>query len=159
MRATTAAARAPPTAAGADPVSTPRRHADDPLALIARVRARGMRVGIALKPGTPVDAVLPFVDAVDLVLVMTVEPGFGGQAFQPDTLPKVRRLRQSRAGLRIQVDGGIGPANIAAAAAAGANVIVAGTSVFRAAAGPRAAIAELRAAVAAALVQLPSAQK
>ena len=80
-----------------------------------------MRVGIALKPGTPVDAVLPFLDAVDLVLVMTVEPGFGGQAFMAEMLPKVRRLRQLRPGLSIQVDGGIGPANIAAAASTAAS--------------------------------------
>ena len=121
----------------------------DAAGLIERIHARGMRAGLALKPGTPVDAVLPFLDALDLVLVMTVEPGFGGQAFMPDTMPKVAALRALRPGLDIQVDGGLGPATIGAAAAAGANVIVAGSSVFGAP-DHAAAIRELRRAVAAA---------
>ncbi len=64
----------------------------DPVALIERIRATGMRVGVALKPGTPVDTVLPLCDKVDMVLVMTVEPGFGGQKFMPHMMPKVRML-------------------------------------------------------------------
>lgn len=90
-----------------------------------------MKVGIALKPGTAVDAVAPFVALVDMVLVMTVEPGFGGQSFMPNMMPKVLTLRTQHPDLDIQVDGGLGPSTIDAAAAAGANVIVAGSAVFK----------------------------
>jgi len=67
-----------------------RPAAEDPLALIEKIRAKGMRAGITLKPGTPVEAVLPYADKVHLVLVMTVEPGFGGQSFMPEMMRKVR---------------------------------------------------------------------
>ena len=90
-----------------------------------------MKVGIALKPGTAVDAVAPFVALVDMVLEMTVEPGFGGQSFMPNMMPKVLTLRTQHPDLDIQVDGGLGPSTIDAAAAAGANVIVAGSAVFK----------------------------
>jgi ribulose-phosphate 3-epimerase len=110
-----------------------------------------MRVGVSLKPGTPVEAVVPVAGDVDMVLVMTVEPGFGGQDFMPDMMPKVTELRRRFPGLDIQVDGGLAPKNIAVAADAGANVVVAGTSVFKAPDGPAAAIAQLRGAVQAAL--------
>lgn len=93
--------------------------ADDADGLIARIRAKGMRVGMCLKPGTPVEAVLPYCDKVDMVLVMTVEPGFGGQKFMPDMMPKVAALRRAFPRLNIQVDGGLGTNNIAQAAAAG----------------------------------------
>lgn len=100
--------------------------------LIQTIRRKNMRVGIALKPGTPVSAVLPYVDKVDIVLIMTVEPGFGGQSFMKDMLPKVAELRNKYPLLDIMVDGGIGPGNIDSVADAGANLIVAGTSVFKA---------------------------
>ena len=90
-----------------------------------------MKVGIALKPGTTADAVAPFVALVDMVLVMTVEPGFGGQSFMPNMMPKVLTLRTQNPELDIQVDGGLGPSTIDAAAAAGANNIVAGSSAFK----------------------------
>jgi ribulose-phosphate 3-epimerase len=106
------------------------RLAADPVALIDRIRAKGMKVGVALKPGTPVDAISSYVDRVDMVLVMSVEPGFGGQSFMPSVLPKVAALRASHPSLLIQIDGGIGPANIDVVAEAGANVIVAGTTIF-----------------------------
>ena len=102
-------------------------------ALAADVRAAGMRAGIALKPGTPLDAELLSLAAaggVDMVLVMTVEPGFGGQAFMPSMMAKVAELRAACPGLHIEVDGGVGPANIGVVAAAGANVIVSGTALF-----------------------------
>lgn len=105
-----------------------------------------MRVGVALKPGTSVDAVMALAEHVDMVLVMTVEPGFGGQKFMASMMPKVRALRDKYPLLDIQVDGGLGPSTIDEAAAAGANVIVAGTSVFTAA-DPAAAIRTLRDAV------------
>ena len=125
-------------------------------ALIDRIEAAGMRAAVALKPATPVEAVLPFAARLHMVLVMTVEPGFGGQAFRADMLPKVALLRARFPRLNIQVDGGLGLANVGAAAAAGANVIVAGTSIFGAA-DPGAAIAGLRSAVEAELAAAASA--
>jgi len=105
-----------------------------------------MRVGIAIKPKTPVEAILHLVPQVDMVLVMTVEPGFGGQAFMADMMPKVRLLRDRFPTLNIEVDGGLAPDTIEAAAKAGANVIVAGSSVFKSK-DPGATIALLREAV------------
>lgn len=107
-----------------------------------------MRVGVALRPRTPASAVFALVDSgkVDMVLVMTVEPGFGGQSFMPEMMPKVAEIRARYPSLDVQVDGGLGSSTIAAAAEAGANVIVAGTAVFKAA-DPAAAIRELRDAV------------
>jgi ribulose-phosphate 3-epimerase len=98
---------------------------------IELVKAKGMSVGLALKPGTPVESVYPFVEKVDQVLIMTVEPGFGGQSFMDSVLPKVVTLRERYPSLNIQVDGGLSLDTIERAATAGANVIVAGTSVFR----------------------------
>ncbi|GJP45277.1 hypothetical protein CLOM_g4684 [Closterium sp. NIES-68] len=117
--------------------------------LIKEVHAAGMRAGAAIKPSTPIESVLPLLEgqeAVDLVLVMTVEPGFGGQAFMPEMMPKVQFLRSRFPELDIQVDGGLGPSTIAQAAAAGANCVVAGSSVFGSS-DPAAAIAVLREAV------------
>ena len=101
------------------------------------IRAQGKRPGVVIKPGTPAEAVLPFLDKCAMVLVMTVEPGFGGQAFMPDMMDKVRAIRgwiDSR-GLdcELEVDGGIGPATAPVAVAAGANVLVAGSAVYKAA--------------------------
>jgi len=104
----------------------------DPMELIRLVRASKMKVGIAIRPGTSVDDVLPFAASVDLVLVMTVEPGFGGQSFMEDMMPKVKKLRELHPSLSIEVDGGISPANAEIVGAAGANWIVAGSSVFKA---------------------------
>ena len=98
--------------------------------LIARVHAKGMLAGLVIKPGTPVEALDPFLPDIDMVLIMTVEPGFGGQKFMPSMMDKVRHLRAARPDLFIEVDGGLGPATIDAAAEAGANVIVAGSAVF-----------------------------
>jgi ribulose-phosphate 3-epimerase len=122
------------------------RCAEDPNAVIDLIVAKGIKPAIALKPKTPVESVFPFVDRLHMVLIMTVEPGFGGQAFMPDMMPKVEALRKAYPGLNIQVDGGLGPSNIAVAAKAGANVIVAGTSVFKAP-SPADAIAVLRKAI------------
>ena len=134
--------------AGADGFTFHIEATSEPAALAARVRARGMRVGVALKPATPAEAVLHLLPCVDLVLVMTVEPGFGGQAFMGDMMPKVAALRAAApAGVHVQVDGGLGLANVGLAAEAGANCIVAGTSVFKAKEGAASAIAGLRAAV------------
>nr|DAD30597.1 TPA_asm: hypothetical protein HUJ06_009448 [Nelumbo nucifera] len=104
--------------------------------LIKRIKSRGMRAGVALKPGTPVEDVYPLIEdenPVEMVLVMTVEPGFGGQKFMPEMMDKVRALRKKYPSLDIEVDGGLGPSTIDVAASAGANCIVAGSSVFGAA--------------------------
>ncbi|CAL5368511.1 unnamed protein product [Camellia sinensis] len=101
--------------------------------LIQQIRSKGMKPGVALKPGTPVEDVYPLLDGenpVEMVLVMTVEPGFGGQKFMPEMMDKVRALRKKYPSLDIEVDGGLGPSTIDAAALAGANCIVAGSSVF-----------------------------
>lgn len=111
---------------------------------IELVKSKGMSVGLAIKPGTPVESVYPFVDKVDQILVMTVEPGFGGQSFMEDMLPKVSNLRERYPSLNIQVDGGLSLQTIEKAATAGANVIVAGTSVFQ---NPEVVIPELRKAI------------
>jgi ribulose-phosphate 3-epimerase len=102
--------------------------------LIAQIRALGMRAGLALNPDTPFDTIAPFIDQVDLVLCMTVFPGFGGQAFMPEALDTVRQVRQvveSRSlPVDIEVDGGIDESTAPRAAAAGANVFVAGSAIF-----------------------------
>lgn len=101
--------------------------------LVREIKSKGMKCGVALKPGTPIDEVYPLIEAkdpVEMVLVMTVEPGFGGQQFMPETMEKVRTLRKKYPSLDIEVDGGLGPSTIDLAASAGANCIVAGSSVF-----------------------------
>src|SRR6201987_4881558 len=97
------------------------------------IRALGKKAGVSLNPSTPLSAIEYVIDMVDLVLVMSVNPGFGGQAFIPATLGKIRDLRAMTAGreIDIEVDGGVGPDIAGALAAAGANAFVAGTSVFR----------------------------
>lgn len=118
-------------AAGADCFTFHAEVQDDIASLIQQVRDSGMRVGLAIKPGTPVDVVLPHLDSLDQVLVMTVEPGFGGQKFMSAMMPKVRALRDLRPLLDIQVDGGLSAETIDEAARAGANMIVAGSAVFK----------------------------
>ncbi|CAN1187928.1 Ribulose-phosphate 3-epimerase, cytoplasmic isoform [Linum perenne] len=101
--------------------------------IVQKIKAKGMKPGVSLKPGTPIEEVYPLIEGenpVELVLVMTVEPGFGGQKFMPEMMDKVRTLRQKYPSLDIEVDGGLGPSTIDAAASAGANCIVAGSSVF-----------------------------
>ena len=121
----------------------------DPVALARRLRSIGARAGIALKPGTDVEPYLELLPEFDQVLVMTVEPGFGGQSFMASTMPKLSRLadavRASGLDVWLQVDGGITEETIVIAAEAGANTFVAGSSVFNAA-DPAEQIARLRAA-------------
>ena len=107
------------------------------LAAIDTIRALGKKAGITLKPGTPAEAVRPFIDKVDLILVMTVEPGFGGQSFMRDMLPKIAAIRGTIDRLNplceLEVDGGIDAQTSALVKKAGANVLVAGSAVFKAA--------------------------
>jgi ribulose-phosphate 3-epimerase len=118
---------------------------DDVPAAAAALREMGVRPGIAINPPTPVEALEPALDHVDMVLVMSVNPGFGGQSFMPEVLPKVEALRGRYGyGGDIQMDGGIAPATIADCAAAGANVLVAGSAVYGAD-DPAAMVGELRA--------------
>ncbi|KAK4417884.1 Ribulose-phosphate 3-epimerase, cytoplasmic isoform [Sesamum alatum] len=101
--------------------------------LVQKIKSKGMKPGVSLRPGTPVEEVYPLLDdenPVEMVLVMTVEPGFGGQKFMPEMMDKVHTLRKKYPSLDIEVDGGLGPSTIDLAAAAGANCIVAGSSVF-----------------------------
>ena len=116
---------------GADLVTFHVEAEGDPAETIRMIHAEGMKAGISVKPGTPVEVLAPYLDEVELVLVMTVEPGFGGQSFMEDMMPKLAWLRQRcRPGTVLQVDGGINRKTIAAAAAAGADCFVAGSAVF-----------------------------
>lgn len=123
---------------------------DDPMAVIAAVERGGKRAGIALNPETPADAVLPFLDRVDLLLVMTVHPGWGGQAFMRETLPKLRALRAEidRRGLptQIGVDGGVNLDTIGSAHAGGGEVLVTGSALYSTPGDLAPTVAALRAA-------------
>ena len=100
--------------------------------LVQRLKELGVQAGIAINPGTPVEAVEPVLDIVDLVLVMTVNPGWGGQSFLDNMLEKTARLRVLKPSLLIEVDGGINPTTLPIARAAGANVFVVGSHLARA---------------------------
>ncbi len=100
---------------------------------LQRVRALGKKVGVTLNPGTPVSALEAVIGLVDLVLVMSVNPGFGGQTFIPEAIGRVRAIRDMAGDrpLRVQVDGGVNPDNVGLLTAAGADAVVAGSAVFR----------------------------
>ncbi|MCL2564830.1 MAG: ribulose-phosphate 3-epimerase [Defluviitaleaceae bacterium] len=97
---------------------------------LKKIRSFSVKSGLSLKPGTEIEEVLPFIPLVDMILVMTVEPGFGGQSFMADMLPKVRFLRDNYPTLDIQVDGGLNNHTSKLAVEAGANIIVAGSYLF-----------------------------
>ena len=111
------------------------------------IHSMGKKAGVVVKPKTPAEAVLPFIDKVELILVMTVEPGFGGQSFMADMMPKVAALRklidEKNPACELEVDGGIDPVTARVAVEAGANVLVAGSSVYKAAV-PAECIKEMR---------------
>jgi ribulose-phosphate 3-epimerase len=122
-------------AAGADMISVHQEatpHLDRALSMI---RERGCRAGAVVNPATPVAMLSEVLGTVDYVLIMSVNPGYGGQAFIPEATEKIRRLREMRdrahANFQIEVDGGIGPENVAEVVGAGAQILVAGTSIFR----------------------------
>ncbi|XP_037077567.1 ribulose-phosphate 3-epimerase-like isoform X1 [Pollicipes pollicipes] len=115
-------------------------------ALCRKIKESGMKVGIGIKPGTPAELLLPHAELADMLLVMTVEPGFGGQKFMQDMMPKVRLLRERFPLLDIEVDGGVSPANIDLCAQSGANMIVSGSAVVKAD-SPQQVITQLKQAV------------
>jgi ribulose-phosphate 3-epimerase len=119
--------------AGADRITVHVEAEHDIGKSLDAVHALGKKAGITLRPGTPVDAIAPYLKRVDLVLVMSVEPGFGGQAFMPAAIDRIAAIKKMLAGSAtlIEVDGGIAPANAASVVKAGANVLVAGSSVFK----------------------------
>jgi ribulose-phosphate 3-epimerase len=123
---------------------------DDPRAVISEIERAGRRAGIALNPETPADAVLPFLDAVDLLLVMTVHPGWGGQAFLHEVLPKLRELRAvvDRRGLDlpIGIDGGVNLDTIGVAHESGGDVLVVGSALYSTVGDLAPTVAALRAA-------------
>lgn len=103
---------------------------------IVKIHAKGKKAGVVVKPKTPASAVLPFIIEVELILVMTVEPGFGGQRFMADMMPKVQEIRRYIDAMNptceLEVDGGVDPATCKLCTANGANVLVAGSSVYKA---------------------------
>ena len=133
--------------AGADIITFHIECDSDINATIDKIKSRGVKAGLVVKPKTAVEEVYPYLDRLDMVLIMTVEPGFGGQSFMADMLPKVRALKaeiDSRGlDVLIEADGGIGAQNIALCAEAGVDVSVAGTAVFKAE-NPAKAITELK---------------
>jgi ribulose-phosphate 3-epimerase len=148
--------------AGAGSVTFHVEAAHAPVRLARALRAAGARAGMALKPATPVDGYADLLPELDMLLLMTVEPGFGGQAFLDVVLPKIRRARELIAGrdldLWLQVDGGVAPATIERCAEAGADVFVAGSAVYSAD-DPAEACRRLRAQAEAATASAPWAKQ
>ena len=135
---------------GADHITFHIESDSEPKEVIKAIKACGATVGVSVKPRTPVESLYPYLDDIEMVLIMTVEPGFGGQSFMADMMPKIAALKEEikRRGLQIhiQVDGGVATANVETVARAGGNMLVAGTSVFGHAKGAKQGIAELHAA-------------
>ena len=133
--------------AGADIVTFHYEAVNNPLAVFKAIKEREIPCGIAISPKTSVEAVLPYVSMADMILVMTVEPGFGGQSFMPECLDKVRVLRRQTIkmgiDLNIEVDGGINAENAIHCTEAGANVLVAGSALFKTK-RPRSVMAAMR---------------
>lgn len=133
--------------AGADLINFHYESCDNPDAVIQKIKSVGAKAAMAIKPATPADVVYPYLDQLDMVLIMTVEPGFGGQKLIPETLKKVHAIRtyaeEHDLHLDIQVDGGVNLENLPDVTTAGANVVVAGSAVFRAE-SPQAVIAEMK---------------
>ena len=120
---------------GADGITFHLEATDDSMAVIDKIHSLGKKAGISIKPGTSVDTLAPFLDKVDMILVMTVEPGFGGQSFIPESIDRIRAVRKmlDERGLStdIEVDGGIYVENVRDVLDAGANVIVSGSGVYK----------------------------
>uniref|UniRef100_A0A8C6EJI8 Ribulose-phosphate 3-epimerase n=1 Tax=Microcebus murinus TaxID=30608 RepID=A0A8C6EJI8_MICMU len=121
----------PMAVAGANQYTFHLEATENPGTLIKDIRENGMKVGLAIKPGTTVEYLAPWANQIDMALVMTVEPGFGGQKFMEDMIPKVHWLRTQFSSLDIEVDGGVGPDTVHKCAEAGANMIVSGSAIMR----------------------------
>jgi ribulose-phosphate 3-epimerase len=121
--------------AGSDNITFHLEANGDPDMIISEIRNAGCSVGICLKPKSPPELIFPFLEKIDLVLLMTVEPGFGGQSFMEDMMPKVsaisKRIKDESLPVHLEVDGGIDENTVKSVVEAGANMLVAGTSVFR----------------------------
>lgn len=117
--------------AGADIICFHSECDSDTEETIDKIFSLGKKAGLAIKPATPIDEVVKYIDKLSMVLVMTVEPGFGGQSFMESTMPKVEAIRKINPDIDIEVDGGINAETIKIAAKAGANVFVAGSAVFK----------------------------
>ncbi len=118
--------------AGADDITFHIECGDPIEQTIDAIHQGGVKAGLVLKPATPVEMLWPWLDKIEMVLVMTVEPGFGGQKFMEPMLEKVRRIKERAPHILVEVDGGINPQTISACAQAGVDICVAGTGVFRA---------------------------
>ncbi len=129
--------------AGADMITFHLESNSDPAETIAAIHAAGRQAGLSVRPGTPVEALFPFLDTLDLALIMSVEPGFGGQSFLSDTPDRIRALRGRAPGLPINVDGGINAKTAALCRDAGADILVSGSFLFGAE-DAAAAVASLR---------------
>lgn len=117
--------------AGADLITFHIESESNPQQTIDKITELGCKAALAVKPGTEIEAVYPYLEKLDMVLVMTVEPGFGGQSFMADMMPKIEKLRAKCPDIDIQVDGGVNSQTIKTCAKAGANVFVAGSAVFK----------------------------
>lgn len=135
--------------AGADIICFHAESNSDIEKTVNKIIELGKKPALAIKPGTDIDIVLPYLDKLAMVLVMTVEPGFGGQSFMESTMPKIEALRKINPHIDIEVDGGVNAETVKIAAKAGANVFVAGSAVFKSE-NPAQTIAWLRANAAAA---------
>ena len=133
---------------GADGITFHIESNGDPKDIIAKIKENGCAVGVSLKPKTPVEAILPYLEFVDLVLVMTVEPGFGGQSFMSEMMEKVTTIREEieklKLNIHLELDGGIDETTVNIAKDAGANMLVAGTAVFKHPEGAKIAIERLK---------------
>lgn len=120
---------------GADSITVHEEACNDPAKALDLIHRCGVKAGISIKPKTPVETLIPYLDQAEMFLVMSVEPGFGGQAFIPESLERIRQLRNllDERGLDadIEVDGGIYHSNVAQVLEAGANIIVSGSGVFK----------------------------
>lgn len=120
---------------GADGITFHLEAVGQPQKVIEEIHAAGLKAGISIKPGTPVEAVYPYLPYVELVLIMSVEPGFGGQPFMPEAYERISRLRsyidQNHLPVKIEVDGGVGKKNVREVIGAGADICVAGSAVFK----------------------------
>ncbi len=120
--------------AGANLVTVHQEAAGDLAQVIAMIKKAGAKAGVSVKPATDIDVLFPYLDEIDTVLVMSVEPGFGGQSFIPSSIDKVRRLRREidrrGTGTLIEIDGGVSAANAAELFEAGCDVLVAGSAIF-----------------------------